>query len=77
MQGEWLRRYFGHQHQEPCAHAEEADRREGPESDVSRRDFVKTGFVASVAAGVVAGQAGQAQAQAPANPMGRNWWPSP
>jgi hypothetical protein len=47
---------------------------------VSRRDFVKTGFVAGLAAGMAAGavvgQPGSAEAQA-ANPMGRDWWPGP
>ena len=72
MQPEWLRRYF-HQHDDQCEHQVE-------ENGVSRRDFVKTGFVAGVAAGMAAGsvvaQTGQAEAQA-ANPMGKDWWPSP
>jgi kynurenine formamidase len=79
MQPEWLQRYF-HQHDpeaEACGEAQctgaEAD------SDVSRRDFVKSGLVAGVAAGM-AGAVAQApqpaEAQAP-NPMGRDWWPSP
>ena len=50
--------------------------------DVSRRDFVKSSLAAGVAAGAAAGsvvaQTRPAEAQAPpANPMGRNWWPSP
>src|SRR5262249_19670089 len=76
MQSEWLRRYF-HQHDEQCGHSVD-------EGAVSRRDFVKTGFVGGVAAGMAAGavvaQTSQAQAQAPtpaANPMGKDWWPSP
>src|SRR5947207_14198677 len=47
--------------------------------DVSRRDFVKSGFVAGVAAGVAAGAAGsaeQAEAQTYINPLGGQWWPS-
>jgi kynurenine formamidase len=76
MQPEWLKRYF-HQHvDEACAHDVPA-----ADGDVSRRDFVKTGFVAGVAAGVAAGTAmtpaGEAQAQTAANPLGRDWWPSP
>ena len=84
MQSGWLRQFF-HTHDGRCQHVVEA---EGPttearaEEDVSRRDFVKTGFVAGVAAGMAAGavvaQTTPAQAQTPAaNPMGRDWWPSP
>lgn len=72
MQSEWLRRYF-HQHDDQCTHA-------GGDNAVSRRDFVKTGFVGGVAAGIAAGSvvAQTAQAQTPpVNPMGTNWWPSP
>ncbi len=74
MQPEWLRRYFESQHTDQCEHAVEGDA-------VSRRDFVKTGFVAGVAAGMAAGavvgQPGSAEAQGAANPMGRDWWPGP
>jgi hypothetical protein len=59
MQPEWLRRYF-HQHDDQCEHQVD-------ENGVSRRDFVRTGFVAGVAAGMAAGsvvaQTGQAEAQ--------------
>jgi kynurenine formamidase len=72
MQPEWLRRYF-HQHDDQCEHQVE-------DGGVSRRDFVRTGFVAGMAAGMAAGSVaatpGQAEAQA-ANPMGKDWWPSP
>lgn len=44
MQPEWLTRYF-HQHVEGKCHGADG---------VSRRDFVKTGFVAGAAAGAVA-----------------------
>jgi len=80
MQGEWLKRYFQHQHDAGCGHGAEVDHGEQSEGEVSRRDFVKTGFAAGVAAGMAAGtmvgQTGPAEAQ-PANPMGRDWWPSP
>ncbi len=80
MQSGWLRQFF-HQHDAQCGHGVVADptAEVKTDEDVSRRDFVKTGFVAGVAAGVAAGtvvaQTSSAQAQ-PANPMGRNWWPS-
>jgi kynurenine formamidase len=81
MQGEWLRRYFGHQQDAPCAHSGDAEHEASAEGEVSRRDFVKTGVVTGVAATVAAttmvGQSTPAEAQAPANPMGRTWWPSP
>lgn len=74
MQPEWLRRYFETQHTDRCDHVVDGEA-------VSRRDFVKTGFVAGVAAGMAAGavvgQPGSAEAQAAANPMGRDWWPGP
>src|SRR2546427_8117726 len=66
MQPGWLKQYF-HQHVDP------------QHVDVSRRDFVKSGFVAGVAAGVAAGAAGsaeQAEAQTYINPLGGQWWPS-
>src|SRR6267378_3255891 len=61
MQPGWLKQYF-HQHVDP------------QHVDVSRRDFVKSGFVAGVAAGVAAGAAGsaeQAEAQTYIYPLGR------
>src|SRR5206468_8174391 len=66
MQPGWLKQYF-HQHVDH------------QHVDVSRRDFVKSGFVAGVAAGVAAGAAGsaeQAEAQTYINPLGGQWWPS-
>ncbi len=66
MQPGWLKQYF-HPHVDP------------QHVDVSRRDFVKSGFVAGVAAGVAAGAAGsaeQAEAQTYINPLGGQWWPS-
>src|SRR5881396_2335042 len=66
MQPGWLKQYF-HQHVDH------------QHVDVSRRDFVKSGFVAGVAAGVAAGAAGsaeQAEAQTYINTLGGQWWPS-
>src|SRR5882672_1868934 len=49
--------------------------------DVSRRDFVKGGFVAGMAAGMaagaVAGSADPAAAQTFNNPLSGQWWPGP
>src|SRR5262247_1471830 len=83
MQSGWLRQFF-HQQDGRCEHADE---KEAPAvdgtgtDDVTRRDFVKTGFAAGMAAGMAAGavvaQTSPAQAQAPTNPMGKQWWPSP
>jgi len=84
MQPGWLKQYF-HQHGDQCGHHLDEERAadpasEGSPGDVSRRDFVKTSFAAGVAAGAAAGtvvaQTTGAQAQG-ANPMGRDWWPSP
>src|SRR2546426_7201209 len=66
MQPGWLKQYF-HPHVDP------------QHVDVSRRDFVKSGFVAGGAAGGAAGAAGaaeQAEAQTYINPLGGQWWPS-
>ena len=81
MQSGWLQQFY-HQHDAQCGHGVEGDTAAEvkPDDDVSRRDFVKTSFVAGVAAGMAAGavvaQTQTAQAQTPANPMGRDWWPS-
>ena len=75
MQPEWLKQSF-HRHAEGgCADVA----REGSGADaVSRRDFVKSGMVATVAAGMVAAQTpGAAEAQQFQNPLGNKWWPSP
>jgi kynurenine formamidase len=81
MQAEWLKQYFMPQHDEQRPRATEADdnhetRQEG---GVSRRDFVKTGLVAGMAAGIAArgvvGPVKPAEAEEE-NPMGRQWWPS-
>jgi kynurenine formamidase len=78
MQPEWLSQYWRSQEDE------QAQARTAPGTDdagVSRRDFVKSGFVAGVATGIAAGtvtaQVTPAQAQAAANPLGAKWWPSP
>jgi hypothetical protein len=81
MQGDWLRRYFQQHHDGTCAQSVGVAGAGDQDDEVSRRDFVKAGFAAGVAAGLaagaVAGTSGPAEAQAPANPMGRTWWPSP
>jgi hypothetical protein len=67
MQPGWLKEYFGRDD------ASASD-------DVSRRDFVKSGFVAGVAAGMAAGSAASEVAKAEAqtaNPLATQWWPSP
>ena len=70
MQPEWLRRYFQHEHDGHCGHQGEAPspaKDETAPDGVSRRDFVKSSFVAGVAAGAAAGsmvaQTTPAQAQ--------------
>ena len=82
MQSGWLRQYFTSQHDEPCQHTVDMHTSDtaSPEEGVSRRDVVKGGLVAGMAAGVAAsgaiGGVQPAEAQA-ANPMGKDWWPSP
>src|SRR5262245_37907775 len=79
MQPGWLKQYFKPQDE---VDGEQAGERhaDAPDGDVSRRDFVKSGFVAGVAtgmaAGSVAGSVAGAEAQT-ANPLGNQWWPSP
>ena len=75
MQSGWLRQYFTPQHDEQCQHPVDMRTSDtaSPEEGVSRRDFVKGGFAAGMAAGVAASSAiggvQQAEAQA-ANPAG-------
>jgi hypothetical protein len=82
MQSGWLRQYFVPQHNEQCQHTVELDTpgTASSEEGVSRRDFVTGGLVAGMAAGMIAsdtvGGVRQAEAQT-ANPMGKDWWPSP
>lgn len=81
MQSEWLRRYFTQQHHGQCQHDAETDDTgaEQDDSGVSRRDFVKSGFMAGMAAGIAAGgvvgASDEAEAQETENVMGK-WWPS-
>jgi hypothetical protein len=76
MQPGWLKQYFKPR---DGVDGDQAGERhdEAPDGDVSRRDFVKSGFVAGVAAGMAAGSvAGSvvgAEAQT-ANPLGNQWW---
>ena len=82
MQSGWLRQYFTPQHDEQCQHTVDSGASDtaAPEEGVSRRDFVTGGLVAGMSAGIAAsgtiGNAQPAAAQA-ANPMGKDWWPSP
>lgn len=55
MQPGWLKQYFQPKNDEAGEQALESQEETTAGSDVSRRDFVKTGFVAGVAAGVAAG----------------------
>jgi kynurenine formamidase len=77
MQPGWLQHYFV-----PKDRATEdpppASADTGAAAAYSRRDFVKTGVTAGVAAGmaVAAGPAGPAEAQM-RNPLSNQWWPSP
>lgn len=80
MQPGWLKEYFKPQDDGVGEHAVD-DRGEAPRcGDVSRRDFVTSGFVAGVAAGMaagsVAGEVATAEAQT-ANPLATRWWPGP
>jgi hypothetical protein len=80
MQPGWPNQYFKPQEGVDGEQTGERQDETDPAGDVSRRDFVKSGFVAGVAAGMAAGSvAGNvvgAQAQT-ANPVGNQWWPSP
>jgi hypothetical protein len=79
MKSGWLRQYFTPQHNELCHHTTidlGTPEAAALEDGVSRRDFVKGGLVASMAAGIAtsgtAGGVPQAEAQAE-NPMGKEW----
>src|SRR5262245_37158050 len=76
MQSGWLTQNFdrhdGREGTQPSTNRDDGG--------VSRRDFVKTGFVAGVAAGMAASAmapAGPAEAQTFTNPIANQWWPSP
>ncbi|HSE92336.1 MAG TPA: cyclase family protein [Methylomirabilota bacterium] len=75
MQPGWLKQYF-HQHVDGSCENEKTDVAAG---SVSRRDFMKSGMVAGVAAGAMTAEvAGPAQAQQSfKNPLSNQWWPSP
>src|SRR5688572_29772140 len=82
MQPGWLKEFFKPREDEAAVEADRADGSTEATDDVSRRDFVKTGFATGMAAGLAAGavvaQTGTAGAQATANPLSPgNWWPSP
>ena len=74
MQPGWLKQYFKPQDENDGEQAGERHDETAPDDDVSRRDFVKTGFVAGMAAGMAAGSVagGVAPAEAQtANPVSR------
>ena len=82
MQPGWLKEYFQPPPAEVPEGATEGADVEETQDGVSRRDFVKSGFVAGMTAGLAAGavvaQTGSAQAQATPNPLASGaWWPSP
>src|SRR5688572_23868076 len=82
MQPGWLKEFFKPRAEEAAVEAGRADAGAETTDDVSRRDFVKTGFATGMAAGLAAGavvaQTGSAEAQATPNPLASaNWWPSP
>src|SRR5262245_47905173 len=82
MQPGWLKEYFQPRPDGAPEGAAQSEELEAAEDGVSRRDFVKSGFVAGMTAGLAAGavvaQTGSAQAQATPNPLASApWWPSP
>ena len=81
MQPGWLKEFFKPRDEEAPVEADRADAGAETTDDVSRRDFVKTGFVTGMAAGLAAGavvaQTGAAEAQGTPNALSAsNWWPS-
>ncbi len=81
MQPGWLKEFFKPRDEEAAVEADRADAGAETTDDVSRRDFVKTGFVTGMAAGLAAGavvaQTGAAEAQGTPNALSAsNWWPS-
>jgi kynurenine formamidase len=67
MQPGWLKEHF-----------HPADDADADAAGVSRREFVKGGMVAGVAAGLAAQAADPVQAQPKfSNPLSNQWWPSP
>ncbi|MGE3536444.1 MAG: cyclase family protein [Candidatus Tectimicrobiota bacterium] len=81
MQPEWLKQFFMPQHTHQCSPVPVSEAAEPqPAPGVSRRDFVKSGLVAGVAASLTppAGGAPAAAETPPAgNVLGDAWWPSP
>ncbi len=76
MQPGWLKEYFQPRPDRgPRRRDRQAPTVEETQDGVSRRDFVKSGFVAGMTAGLAAGavvaQTGSAQAQATPNPLAR------
>jgi kynurenine formamidase len=79
MQPDWLKQHFETQT------TSESEAPPAPEqsSGVDRRDFLHSGMVAGLSAGLAAGglvaqhRAAHAQPAPAANPFGNEWWPSP
>ena len=73
MQPGWLKEFFKPRDEEAAVEADRADGSAESPDDVSRRDFVKTGFVTGMAAGLAAGavvaQTGSAEAQGTPNAL--------
>lgn len=78
MQPDWLKQRFAAQ----TTSESEAQAKPEPPSGVSRRDFLHSGMVTGVTAGLAAGglvarhDAAHAQPTQAANPFGKEWWPS-
>jgi kynurenine formamidase len=79
MQPDWLKQQFAAQ----TTSEGEAPTEPQQPSGMNRRDFLHNGMLAGVAAGMAAGElvaqhhAAHAQPTQPANPFGKEWWPSP
>jgi len=81
MQGGWLEQFHRRVAAEPKAEEPEVVRAPETPAEVSRRNFIQSGLVTGVTAGMAAGgvlaQTQVAQAQATGDtPIGPKWWPS-
>jgi kynurenine formamidase len=74
MQPGWLQEYFGQEDRTDDASASPPSNDPGA-PPFSRREFVKSGVVAGVTAGMAAA-ATPAQAQQTRNPLSNQWWPA-
>jgi kynurenine formamidase len=79
MQPDWLKQQFAAQ----TTPAREVPPETEQSAGVNRRDFLHSGMLAGVGAGLAAGElvvqhrAAHAQTAPAANPFGNEWWPSP